>query len=404
MTQLALPYPIPRQWSPAAAEAIEDNFRRLYGSSGRLGTGGTLFTNGLDALNPVPGDLIICTATGVFALLPIVTTPQLVLTNNGGAPTWALVDLATGITGKLVYANIQDISATQRVLGRNSASSGVIEEVTLSQFLDWVGSAAQGDLLYRGASAWTRIAAGTAGYFLQTAGASANPVWGPATGGASPLRSAIQFALFVTAGGVYTADGPFQANAGTINALSTAKPAAAFAEGFYWEAKTGTTASNTANYIPPTGGTGPINFTWDFDVSCVMRTDITAITGNRYWFVIGASSAPGNVDTLGSAGIGFRYSTVAGDAGWIGITNDGTQSATASVANIAINTRYVLRIRKVSGTVFFSVNGGAEVSTSTHVPTSDTYCTPVAAVYNTAGGAGSARSFFLSRIFGDIGT
>ncbi|MCP9473341.1 MAG: hypothetical protein NNA30_11465, partial [Nitrospira sp.] len=41
--------------------------------------------------------------------------------------------------------------ANQRVLGRNSTGTGDPEEVTLSQLLDWIGSAAQGDILYRGA-------------------------------------------------------------------------------------------------------------------------------------------------------------------------------------------------------------------------------------------------------------
>ena len=41
-----------------------------------------------------------------------------------------------------------------------------------------VGSQAQGDILYASsATAWTRLAAGTSGYFLKTQGAAANPVW-----------------------------------------------------------------------------------------------------------------------------------------------------------------------------------------------------------------------------------
>lgn len=68
-------------------------------------------------------------------------------------------------------------SATQRVLGRNSAGAGAGEEVTLTQLLDWIGSAAQGDILIRGSSAWARLAAGTAGQVLKTGGTGANPAW-----------------------------------------------------------------------------------------------------------------------------------------------------------------------------------------------------------------------------------
>jgi len=85
---------------------------------------------------------------------------------------------ATTIANDVVsYGKMQNISTTQRVLGRNSAGSGDPEEITFTQFLDWVGSAAQGDILYRGTSSWTRLPAGTSGQILQTNGAGANPTW-----------------------------------------------------------------------------------------------------------------------------------------------------------------------------------------------------------------------------------
>ena len=40
-----------------------------------------------------------------------------------------------------------------------------------------LGGGSQGDILYRGASSWTQLAAGTRGRYLQTGGASANPSW-----------------------------------------------------------------------------------------------------------------------------------------------------------------------------------------------------------------------------------
>jgi len=70
------------------------------------------------------------------------------------------------------------LSATSRVLGRKSSGGGDAEECTLSDVLDFVGSAAQGDLLYRSSSGWTRLAAGTSGQFLKTQGSGANPTWG----------------------------------------------------------------------------------------------------------------------------------------------------------------------------------------------------------------------------------
>ena len=72
---------------------------------------------------------------------------------------------------------------TDRILGRDSSGGGAGEELTLSTVLDFIGSAAQGDILYRGASAWGRLGAGTSGQFLKTQGAGANPTWDSASAG-----------------------------------------------------------------------------------------------------------------------------------------------------------------------------------------------------------------------------
>jgi hypothetical protein len=68
-------------------------------------------------------------------------------------------------------------SATQRIFARKTAGAGAYEECTISEVLDFIGSAAQGDILYRGAAGWARLAAGTSGKFLQTKGSGNNPVW-----------------------------------------------------------------------------------------------------------------------------------------------------------------------------------------------------------------------------------
>lgn len=100
---------------------------------------------------------------------------------------------AEALTNKTIDGDlntIQDVSAgslkssaTSRIFGRKTAGAGVGEEVTLSELLDFVGSAAQGDILYRGASGWVRLGAGTSGHFLKTNGAGNNPEWATAGGG-----------------------------------------------------------------------------------------------------------------------------------------------------------------------------------------------------------------------------
>lgn len=82
----------------------------------------------------------------------------------------------------VTYAKMQNVSATSRILGRKTAAAGDTEECTLSEILDFIGSAAQGDILYRDASGWARLGSGTSGQFLKTQGAGANPAWDSAGG------------------------------------------------------------------------------------------------------------------------------------------------------------------------------------------------------------------------------
>lgn len=85
---------------------------------------------------------------------------------------------ATTIANDAVtYAKMQNASATARILARKTAGSGDYEECTVAEVLNFIASSAQGDIMIRDGSGWTRLAAGTAGQFLQTLGAAANPAW-----------------------------------------------------------------------------------------------------------------------------------------------------------------------------------------------------------------------------------
>lgn len=97
------------------------------------------------------------------------------ITVTGSGAVWTVDN------GVITYAKLQDISAQFRVLGRNSASAGDAEEVTFTQLMDWVGSAADGDILTRVGGSWTRLAAGTNGHVLTLA--SGLPSWAAASGG-----------------------------------------------------------------------------------------------------------------------------------------------------------------------------------------------------------------------------
>jgi hypothetical protein len=91
---------------------------------------------------------------------------------------------ATIASGAVTNAKMANMTAST-IKARVTGSTGSPEDATLTQVLDLVGSAAQGDILYRSASAWTRLGAGTSGHYLKTNGTGANPAWASVTGGGS---------------------------------------------------------------------------------------------------------------------------------------------------------------------------------------------------------------------------
>jgi len=123
----------------------------------------------------VSGNPTLALANDLAALEGLSSTG---IARRTGTDTWSAgttVSTAEIADDAVTYAKMQNISATSRILGRKTAGAGDTEECTLSEVLDFVGSAAQGDILYRDASAWARLAAGTANYFLKTGGSGASP-------------------------------------------------------------------------------------------------------------------------------------------------------------------------------------------------------------------------------------
>jgi hypothetical protein len=65
------------------------------------------------------------------------------------------VGAATIANDSVTYAKMQNVSATQRVIGRNTAGSGDPEEVTFAQFMEWVGTPSNDDFIQRKSGAFT---------------------------------------------------------------------------------------------------------------------------------------------------------------------------------------------------------------------------------------------------------
>lgn len=78
--------------------------------------------------------------------------------------------------------------AASRIVAR--LASGNIKAATLTEILDLVGSAANGDILMRSGGSWTRLAKGTNGQVLTLA--SGVPSWAAAPGGVSGVWSLLE--------------------------------------------------------------------------------------------------------------------------------------------------------------------------------------------------------------------
>lgn len=121
------------------------------------------------------------------------TGQRLQLSYVSAGPYWELVSV--GGTGTI---------ANNTVLGNISGGAASPIGLTASQVLDTI-STTQGTILYRNATIWTSLAPGTsAGQFLRTLGAAANPIWD-----APNLREQL-----ITANGNFTV--PTTATAATV--------------------------------------------------------------------------------------------------------------------------------------------------------------------------------------------
>lgn len=112
------------------------------------------------------------------------TSGQCLISGGGLGPnTWGSCLGSSGVSGP-------GSSTVGHVATWANTSGTLLADTSTSALLDALGSAAQGDVLYRGASSWALLAPGTSGQFLQTQGAAANPQW--ATVSASPGGSSGQ--------------------------------------------------------------------------------------------------------------------------------------------------------------------------------------------------------------------
>lgn len=127
----------------------------------------------------------------------------------GGVLAMSATGVFSIVGGSIVNADINAAAAiawSKMAVSTDVSTTGTVTDLTIT-------GEAQGDILYRNATNWVRLAAGTAGQALVTAGAGSNPYWGaPSIATASVLANNVtceaganDYTLaFGAAGGAYT--------------------------------------------------------------------------------------------------------------------------------------------------------------------------------------------------------
>ena len=104
---------------------------------------------------------------------------KVVASNNTSSGTITEITAGSGLSGGGTSGNVTvglGSIANNRILANTSGAAGVPVATDITTLLDVIGNT-QGSVLYRNATGWTVLNAGTSGQYLQTKGVAANPVW-----------------------------------------------------------------------------------------------------------------------------------------------------------------------------------------------------------------------------------
>lgn len=263
--------------------------------------------------HPMSGDMTITNA-GVISFngSPIVNADV----NASAAIAWSKMAALTD--AHVLVGNGSNVATDVAISGDVSLTNAGVTTVTDLT----ISSEAQGDVLYFNGTNWVRLAAGSAGNALVTAGAGSNPYWGtPTVSSATSLANNVtceaggsDYTLdFGTAGGAYTLTVPAVGGARTFSFINEAESFSAVK-----------TFANTALHILDGGGSNDLIIKPNETNASDRTLNVKVNDADRTVDLSGNLTLGGNFTTVTSA---IQLTSAAG--------SDVTVPATGTLATLA---------------------------------------------------------------------
>lgn len=188
--------------------------------------------------------------------------------------------------------------ATAHLIGNASGTPQPATDTPLTALIDSLGSAAQGDILYRNATGWVFLAPGTSGQLLETLGNGANPAWSTVTIPSFTAGAAISLAgNVISVTNVSVALGGTGLTGGTSGGIP-----------FFASASTmGSSAALTAHSITLGGGAGSTPYSLASNGTSGQVLQSNGASADPSW-----AAAPVGTVTSITAGSGLSGGTITG--------------------------------------------------------------------------------------------